>query len=55
MTKCNRCDLEMLRDLDIRISIDSSLLRATRPKTSGILLRNDFGDGEVAVFLYAGI
>lgn len=49
MRKSIRCDLEMLEGLDIRDPMHCSVLRVTRPETSGMLPRNYFGDVKAAV------
>lgn len=49
MRKCIRCDLEMPEGLDIRDPMHCSVLRVTRPETSGMLPRNYFGDVKAAV------
>ena len=49
MRKCIRCDTEMLEGLDIRETMNSSVLRVIRPKTTGTLRRNYFGDVKAAV------
>lgn len=49
MRKCIRCDTEMLEGLDIRETMNSSVLRVIRPKTTGTLPRNYFGDVKAAV------
>ncbi len=49
MRRCIRCDCEMLEGFDIRETMNSSLLRVTRPETSGMLPKNYFGDVKAAV------
>ena len=49
MRKCIRCDTEMLEGLDIRESNSAAILRVTRPETSGMLPRNNFGNVKAAV------
>lgn len=49
MRKCIRCDAEMVEGLDIRDTMYSTILRVTRPGTSGQLPKNYFGDVKAAV------
>lgn len=49
MRKCIRCDMEMLEGLDIKEPMYGSMLRVTRPGTSGIMPKNYFGDVKTAV------
>ena len=44
----------MLEGLDIRDSMSSCMLRVTRPKTSGMLPKNYFGDVKAAVCPHCG-
>lgn len=48
MRKCIRCDVEMLEGLDIR-TMNGDILRVTRPGTSGMLPKNNFGNIKAAV------
>lgn len=54
MRKCIRCDAEMIEKLDIREQMNFSILRVTRPETSGFLPKNYFGDVKAAVCPHCG-
>lgn len=49
MRKCIRCDIEMLEGLDIRDPMHGEMLKVTRPETSGIMPKNNFGNIKAAV------
>ena len=49
MRKCIRCGAEMVEGLDIKEAMYSSMLRVTRPETSGMMPKNYFGDIKAAV------
>ena len=49
MRKCIRCDTEMLEEFDIKEPTNGSMLRVTRPETSGMLPKNYFGELKAAV------
>ena len=49
MRKCIRRAAEMLGGLAIRDTMDSPILSAARPETSGVLPENCFGDMKTAV------
>lgn len=48
MRKCIRCDVEMIEDFDIK-DAKGDKLKVTRPQTSGILPKNNFGYVKTAV------
>ena len=54
MRKCIRCDTEMLEGLDIKEPTNGSMLRVTRPGTSGLLPKNCFGEVKAAVCPHCG-
>ena len=49
MRKCIRCDAEMLEGLDIKEPMYGHMIRVTRPETSGVMPKNNFGDIKAAV------
>lgn len=49
MRNCIRCNTEMIEDLDIKEPMHCSMLRVTRPETSGIMPKNYFGKIKAAV------